>query len=71
MASDHISCAQHEIGRPFPEGQGCVGGPVDIATIDRLYVPGHYGGIGRIGSSARAAPSTGTVVRLPFAGRGG
>jgi CubicO group peptidase (beta-lactamase class C family) len=53
------------LGGQCLEGQGWgFGGSVDIERVDPWNVPGRYGWVGGIGTTAHLVPSTGSIAIL-------
>jgi CubicO group peptidase (beta-lactamase class C family) len=65
MLTNHLTAAQRQSAGLFLNGQGWgFGGSVDVAPAQPWYVPGRYGWVGGVGTSAHLTPSTGTVAIL-------
>jgi CubicO group peptidase (beta-lactamase class C family) len=65
MMSNYLTPPQRDGGRLFLEGQGWgFGGSVDVETIDPWNVPGRYGWVGGVGTTAHVTPSTSAAAVL-------
>ncbi|MFI9170344.1 serine hydrolase domain-containing protein [Streptomyces lincolnensis] len=65
MTTNHLTAAQRADATLFLEGQGWgYGGQVDVSPAEPWHVPGRYGWVGGMGTTAHILPSRGTTAIL-------